>query len=262
MLRQLVVHSGMLTPLLPSPAPVVLVNNTHVNGQLLLRCSLIQRGKIARGWDALREVRGPFYDHFSEFSAIAAAATTAPTVRFCAAPLSVIMCQLSLSVSSCMCACICTAAQSCTHNVCMHMHWSTIMHASAGASLLQQHAANARADWGCVARSILACTTHARCSPASRLQLLHSRAHLAVCCRHSFLLACIGTGMAHVLESAAAAAPRTCICLLFLGSAVSAARSHKHEVRCTAGCRCTCCTAGCKGSTLLYCRLQGLHLLC
>lgn len=48
---------------------------------LYVLCSLIERGKYAEGWEALREIRGPFYeDTYSEFMSIVRAAAAAPKV--------------------------------------------------------------------------------------------------------------------------------------------------------------------------------------
>lgn len=48
-----------------------------------LLLSLIQRGKYAEGWAALREVRGPFYDPYPEYQAIVAASAAMPHVSKC-----------------------------------------------------------------------------------------------------------------------------------------------------------------------------------
>jgi len=48
-------------------------------------CSLIQRGRFAEGWAALREIRGPFYDAYSEYEGIVTAAARMPTVSAAAA---------------------------------------------------------------------------------------------------------------------------------------------------------------------------------
>lgn len=45
-------------------------------------CSSIERGMYAQGWEALREIRGPFYeDTYAEFMSIVRAAAAAPQVR-------------------------------------------------------------------------------------------------------------------------------------------------------------------------------------
>jgi hypothetical protein len=50
---------------------------------LYVSCSLIERGKYAEGWEALREIRGPFYeDTYSEFMSIVRAAAAAPKVSY------------------------------------------------------------------------------------------------------------------------------------------------------------------------------------
>jgi hypothetical protein len=61
--------------------PVLLLCGDWLLRMFCAPCSLIERGKYAEGWEALREIRGPFYeDTYSEFMSIVRAAAAAPKV--------------------------------------------------------------------------------------------------------------------------------------------------------------------------------------
>lgn len=50
-------------------------------GSFAAACSSIERRQYAQGWEALREIRGPFYaETYAEFMSIVRAAATAPKV--------------------------------------------------------------------------------------------------------------------------------------------------------------------------------------